>query len=39
MEFDFRSFVIDNLNAAGTIGGYVISIIGFAFISFLIKKI
>ena len=39
MEFDFRSFVIDNLNAAGTIGGYVaISIIGFAFISFLIKK-
>ena len=39
MEFDFRSFVVDNLNAAGTIGGYVaISIIGFAFISFLIKK-
>ncbi len=39
MEFSFSSFVIDNLNAAGTIGGYVaISIIGFACISFFIKK-
>ena len=39
MEFNFSSFVIDNLEAAGAIGGYVsLSIIGFALISFAIKK-
>ena len=39
MEFDFYSFVLDNLEAAGAIGGYVsLSIIGFALISFGTKK-
>ena len=39
MEFDFWSFTLDNLEAAGAIAGYVsISIIGFALISFIIKK-
>ncbi len=35
MEFSFSSFILDNLEAAGAIGGYVsLSIIGFALISF-----
>ena len=39
MEFNFSSFILDNLEAAGAIGGYVsLSIIGFALISFAIKK-
>ena len=39
MEFNFNSFILDNLEAAGAIGGYVsLSIIGFALISFTIKK-
>ena len=39
MEFNLKSFVLDNLEAAGAIGGYVsLSIIGFALISFLIQK-
>ena len=39
MEFNLWSFILDNLNAAGAIGGYVsLSIIGFALISFVIKK-
>ena len=39
MEFNFSSFFLDNLEAAGAIGGYVsLSIIGFALISFAIKK-
>lgn len=40
MEFnDFTSFVLDNLEASGAIGGYVsLSIIGFALISFATKK-
>jgi hypothetical protein len=39
MEFDFWSFILDNFEAAGTIGGYVsLSIISFALISFVIKK-
>lgn len=38
MEFNFWSFFITNLEAAGVIGGYVsISIIGFAIITFLTK--
>ena len=36
MEFKFDEFVLNNLEAAGVIGGYVsISIIGFAIISFI----
>ena len=39
MEFNFSLFFLDNLEAAGAIGGYVsLSIIGFALISFAIKK-
>ena len=39
MEFNFQSFFLDNLEAAGAIGGYVsLSIIGFALISFVTKK-
>ena len=39
MEFNFWSFILDNLESAGAIGGYVsISIIGFALISFATKK-
>ncbi len=39
MEFNLRSFILDNLEAAGAIGGYVsLSIIGFALISFVTKK-
>ena len=39
MKFDFWTFVLDNLEAAGTIGGYVsLSIIGFALVSFAAKK-
>ena len=39
MEFNLRSFILDNLEAAGGIGGYVsLSIIGFALISFVTKK-
>ena len=39
MEFNLWSFILDNLEAAGAIGGYVsISIIGFTLISFATKK-
>ncbi len=39
MEFNLWSFIIDNLEAAGVIGGYVsISIIGFALITFATRK-
>ena len=39
MEFNLRSFILDNLEAAGAIGGYVsLSIIGFALVSFATKK-
>ena len=39
MEFDFCSFVLENLDASGGLGGYVsLSIVGFALISFIIKK-
>ena len=39
MDFDLWSFLIDNLEAAGAIGGYVsITIIGFALISFATSK-
>tara|TARA_B100001057_G_scaffold294761_1_gene294863 strand:+ start:3782 stop:4891 length:1110 start_codon:yes stop_codon:yes gene_type:complete len=39
MEFSIWSFVLENLDASGGIGGYVsISIIGFALISFTAKK-
>ncbi len=39
MEFNIWSFFLDNLEAAGKIGGYVsLSIIGFALISFVTKK-
>ena len=39
MEFNLRLFILDNLEAAGAIGGYVsLSIIGFALISFAIQK-
>tara|TARA_Y100001934_G_C12370503_1_gene786020 strand:- start:975 stop:2081 length:1107 start_codon:yes stop_codon:yes gene_type:complete len=39
MEFDIWSFILENLESAGAIGGYVsISIIGFALISFATKK-
>ncbi|MAW21219.1 MAG: hypothetical protein CMD16_02345 [Flavobacteriales bacterium] len=38
MEFNLWSFILDNLEAAGAIGGYVsLSIIGFALISFATK--
>ena len=39
MEFNFWSFILNNFEAAGAIGGYVsLSIIGFALISFVTKK-
>ena len=39
MEFNLWSFILDNLEAAGSIGGYVsLTIIGFALISFATKK-
>lgn len=39
MEFNLWSFVLDNLESAGAIGGYVsLSIIGFTLISFGTKK-
>ena len=39
MEFDFWLFVLDNLEAAGAIGGYVsLSIIGFALLPVYLKK-
>ena len=39
MEFSLWSFILDNLEAAGSIGGYVsLSIIGFALISFASRK-
>lgn len=39
MEFNFWSFLLENLEASGAIGGYVsLSIIGFALISFATKK-
>lgn len=39
MEFSLWSFILDNLEAAGAIGGYVsLSIVGFALISFASKK-
>ncbi len=39
MEFNLGSFVLDNLEAAGAIGGYVsISIIGFALITYAARK-
>ena len=39
MEFNLWSFILDNFEAAGAIGGYVsISIIGFALISFIAQK-
>tara|TARA_X000000368_G_C23040328_1_gene716553 strand:+ start:55 stop:1161 length:1107 start_codon:yes stop_codon:yes gene_type:complete len=39
MEFNLWSFILNNLEAAGVIGGYVsLSIIGFSLISFATKK-
>ena len=39
MEFNLGLFLLDNLDAAGAIGGYVsLSIIGFFLIRFVIKK-
>jgi hypothetical protein len=39
MEFSIWSFVLENLDASGGIGGYVsLSIVGFALISFAAKK-
>ena len=39
MQLNLWSFILDNLEAAGAIGGYVsLSIIGFALISFVTKK-
>ena len=39
MEFNLWSFILDNLEASGSIGGYVsLSIIGFSLISFITKK-
>ena len=39
MEFNLWLFILDNLESAGAIGGYVsLSIIGFALISFATKK-
>ena len=39
MEFNFWLFVLDNLEAAGAIGGYVsLSIIGFALFTYISKK-
>ena len=39
MEFNLSSFVLDNLEAAGTIASYVcLSIIGFSLISFVVKR-
>ncbi len=39
MEFNLMSFILDNLEAAGAIGGYVsISIIGFALITYVARK-
>lgn len=39
MDLDLWSFILDNLEAAGAIGGYVsLSIIGFALISYVTRK-
>ena len=39
MNFEIWSFILENLDASGGIGGYVsISIVGFALISFITKK-
>ena len=39
MEFKLWSFILDNLEAAGVIGGYVsLSIIGFALVSFAMRN-
>ena len=39
MAFNLWSFIVENLEAAGAIGGYVsISIIGFSLLSFTTKK-
>ena len=39
MKFDLWSFILDNFDAAGSIGAYVsLSILGFALISFVAKK-
>ena len=39
MEFNLWSFILDNLEAAGVIGGYVsISIVGFALITFTTRN-
>ena len=39
MEFNLWPFFLENLDAAGAIGGYVsLSIIGFSIISFVAKK-
>ena len=39
MKFDIWTFILDNLEASGVIGGYVsLSIIGFALISYAVKK-
>ena len=39
MEFNLWSFILDNLESAGAIGGYVsFSIVGFGLISFVAKK-
>ena len=39
MEFDLWTFILDNLEAAGVIGGYVsISIIGFALITYATQE-
>ena len=39
MEFNIWSFILDNFQAAGAIGGYVsLSIIGFSLIAFVTKK-
>jgi len=39
MDFNLWSFIVDNLEAAGAIGGYVsISIIGFALITYAAQK-
>ena len=39
MNFEFKAFLFENLEAAGCIAGYVsISIIGFALFTFYAKK-
>ena len=38
MDFDLWTFILDNLEAAGVIGGYVsISIVGFALLTYVMK--